>query len=146
VRPELLVVAAVHHRHRRLIAIGQHSHPVGEATIGQKFTTLAAPLIHSLKGTLMTTRFPLADAAKSAATLWTAVGGIVTGLAGVGIITADQNTALQAVLVAVTAVVGGVTSALAAFGVKRQAEPLVTPLADPRNNLGEELLPAKREY
>jgi hypothetical protein len=90
----------------------------------------------------MSTRFPLAAAAKSAATLWTAVGGIVTGLGSVGIITADQNTALQGVLVAVTAVVGGVTSALAAFGVRRQAEPLVTPVADPRNDAGNALVPA----
>lgn len=93
----------------------------------------------------MSLRFPLASAAKTAATLWTAVGGIVTGLAGVGIITADQNTALQGLLVAITAVVGGATSALAAFGVKRQAEPLVTPLSDPRNNLGEPLVPAKND-
>jgi hypothetical protein len=90
----------------------------------------------------MSTRFPLASAAKSAATLWTAVGGIVTGLAGVGIITVDQNGALQGLLVAVTAVVGGVTSTLAAFGVRKQAEPLVTPVADPRNDAGEQLLPA----
>lgn len=90
----------------------------------------------------MTNRFPLAAAARTAATVWTAVGGVVTGLAGVGIITADQNTALQTLLVAVTAVVGGATSALAAFGVKRKVEPLVTPISDPRNNAGEELAPA----
>lgn len=122
--------------------MGQHSRPIGQPTIGQ---TLAAHLTNLTKGTLMSTRFPLAAAAKSAATVWTAVGGIVTGLASVGIITTDQNGALQAVLVAVTAVVGGVTSALAAFGVRRQAEPLVTPVADPRNDDGQHLLPSNQE-
>ncbi len=36
----------------------------------------------------MTDQFPLGAAARSAARIWTAVGGIVTGLAGVGVITA----------------------------------------------------------
>ncbi|MGW4129507.1 hypothetical protein [Amycolatopsis japonica] len=89
----------------------------------------------------MSDRFPLAAAARSAAKIWTAVGGIVTGLAGVGIITADQNTALQGLLVAVTALVGAGTSAAAAFGVRRQAEPLVTPVADPRDDDGTKLVP-----
>jgi hypothetical protein len=88
----------------------------------------------------MSVRFPLAAAAKTASTVWGAIGGIVTGLAGVGIVTVDQNTALQALLVAVTAVVGAGTSVLAAFGVRKQAEPLVTPVADPQNNAGQKLV------
>lgn len=86
-------------------------------------------------------RFPLASAARSAAKIWTAVGGIVTGLAGAGIITADQNTALQGLLVAVATLAGAGTSAAAAFGVRRQAEPLVTPVADPRDDDGTRLVP-----
>ncbi len=86
-------------------------------------------------------RFPLKTAAHSAARIWTAVGGIVTGLTGVGIITADQNTALQGLLVGIGAVVAAATSAAAAFGVRRQAEPLVTPVADPRDNDGAHLVP-----
>ncbi|MEV6908032.1 hypothetical protein [Amycolatopsis sp. NPDC051071] len=86
-------------------------------------------------------RFPLAAAARKSSAIWTAVGGIVTGLAGVGIITADQNTAVQGLLVAVTAVVGAATSAAAAFGVRRQAEPLVTPVDDPRADDGTRLVP-----
>ncbi|MEV6876247.1 hypothetical protein [Amycolatopsis sp. NPDC051128] len=86
-------------------------------------------------------RFPLAGAARSAAKLWAAVGGIVTGLAGVGIITADQNTALQGLLVGVATVAGAGTSVLAAFGVRRQAEPLVTSVVDPRADDGTKLAP-----
>lgn len=85
--------------------------------------------------------FPLADAAHSAAKVWTAVGGIVTGLAGVGIITADQNTALQGLLAAVATIAAAGTSTLAAFGVRKQAEPLVTPVADPHGDNGEKLVP-----
>jgi hypothetical protein len=33
--------------------MGQHSGPIGEPTIRQNFAALAAPLTHSLKGTLM---------------------------------------------------------------------------------------------
>ncbi len=86
-------------------------------------------------------RFPLKTAANSAARIWTAIGGIATGLAGVGIINADQNTALQGVLVAVATLIGAAMSAAAAFGVRRQAEPLVTPVADPRDDNGVSLLP-----
>jgi len=71
--------------------------------------------------------------------IWTATGGIVTGLAGVGIITAEQDTAVQDVLVA--ALVGAGTSAAAAFDVRRQAEPLVTSVADPRDDIGATLTP-----
>ncbi len=90
---------------------------------------------------MTTERFPVAAAARSAAKIWTAVGGIVTGLAGVGIITVDQNTALQGVLAGVATVVAAGTSALAAFGVRRRAEPLVTPVDDPRAADGTPLAP-----
>lgn len=87
-------------------------------------------------------RFPLKTAAAAAAKIWAAIGGIVTGLTGVGIITADQNTAVQSLLVAVGVFVAAVSSVLAAFGVRRQAEPLVTPVADPRDDDGQKLTPA----
>ncbi|WET78742.1 hypothetical protein P3102_32610 [Amycolatopsis sp. QT-25] len=78
----------------------------------------------------MTDRFPLKTAARSAARSWTAIGGIVTGLAGVGIVIAEQDTVVQGVLV------GAAASAAAAFGVRRQAEPLAFPVADPRDDNG----------
>lgn len=89
----------------------------------------------------MANRFPLKDAAASAARVWAALGGIAAGLAGVGIITVDQNTALQGVLAAVVALVTAGSTAAAAFGVRKQAEPLVTPVADPQDNAGRRLTP-----
>lgn len=86
-------------------------------------------------------RFPLRTAASTAAKVWTAVGGVVTGLAGVGIITADQNTALQGLLAGVATLVAAGTSALAAFGVRKRAEPHVTPVDDPRADDGSTLVP-----
>lgn len=84
----------------------------------------------------MSDRFPLKAAAVTAAKIWTAVGAVVTGLAGVGIITADQNIALQALLAGVALLAAAGTSALAAFGVRKRAEPLVTPVVDPRDDNG----------
>lgn len=49
-------------------------------------------------------------AARSTAKIWTAVGGIVAGLAGVGIITADQNTALQTLFATLGALVAAGTT------------------------------------
>ncbi|MEV6879779.1 hypothetical protein [Amycolatopsis sp. NPDC051128] len=89
----------------------------------------------------MSERFPLKAAATTAAKIWTTVGGVVTGLAGVGIITADQNTALQALLAGVATLAAAGTSALAAFGVQKRAEPLVTPVAEPRDDDGTTLVP-----
>jgi len=86
-------------------------------------------------------RFPLQAAATTTAKVWTAVGGVVTGLASVGIITADQNAALQGLFAGVAALVAAGTSALAAFGVRKRAEPLVTPVADPRDDTGAVLAP-----
>jgi hypothetical protein len=88
----------------------------------------------------MATRFPLKDVASKAASLWTTVGALATALAAIGIITTDQNTALQVVYGAIGTIVAGVTSALAAFKVRKDGEPLVTPLADPRNDQGDRLV------
>lgn len=88
-----------------------------------------------------TDRFPLKAAARSAAKIWAAVAAIVTGLATAGIITADQGTALQGVLAGVATLVAAGTSALAAFGVRRHAEPHVTPVDDPRAVDGTPLAP-----
>jgi drug/metabolite transporter (DMT)-like permease len=88
----------------------------------------------------MSNRFPLKDAAASAARVWAALGGIAAGLAGVGILTVEQNTALQATLAAVAALITAASTAAAAFGVRRQAEPLVTPISDPQNNAGMQLV------
>jgi hypothetical protein len=88
----------------------------------------------------MATRFPLKDVASKAAALWTTVGGLLTALATVGVITADQNTTLQIVYGAIGTIIAAATSALAAFKVRKDGEPLVTPVADPRSNEGDRLV------
>jgi hypothetical protein len=74
---------------------------------------------------------PLLSALKSGA--WKpAVAGVVSMLVAVGILNADQSTALQGLLVAVDALVTAGAGVWAAFHVVRQGEPLVTPMSDPR--------------
>ncbi|MFD5089306.1 hypothetical protein ACFWMR_01800 [Amycolatopsis thailandensis] len=87
-------------------------------------------------------RYPLA--AESART-----GGWFAGLSGlvgvavvVGFITQDQANALNVTLVAIGALVTTVSPLLAAFGIRRKVEPLVTPVAEPRNDSGQTLTPA----
>ncbi|RKT49269.1 hypothetical protein C8E97_6765 [Saccharothrix australiensis] len=58
-----------------------------------------------------------------------------------GAITAEQSGALQAVLTTTAALGAAVTSALAALGVARRGEPLVTPMHDPRDDAGRRLVP-----
>lgn len=87
------------------------------------------------------TRFPVAAAAGLSAKIWGSITALVAALAGVGVITADQNTALQAVIVAAGALVTAATSARAAFKVRNVSEPLVTPLVQPMDERGNELIP-----
>lgn len=70
------------------------------------------------------------------------VGGL--GGAGVNLLTDDQANALTATLAAIPGVVGAVTVLLAAFGIVKRSEPLVTPLEDPRTAEGEKLYPVGR--
>jgi hypothetical protein len=88
------------------------------------------------------TRFPVAAAAKSSGTVWGLVAGLVTLAATFGLVNTEQDTALQVGIGAVAVVVNAVAGLLSAFGVKKKAEPLVTPVADPRNDDGQKLLPA----
>lgn len=62
--------------------------------------------------------------------------------AGTGgiLLSADQVTALQGVLAAVLPIVAAVSVALTAFGIRKRSEPLVTPMADPRDNDGTKLV------
>lgn len=66
------------------------------------------------------------------------VGGL--GGAGVNLLTDEQANALTAFLAAVPGVVGAVTVLLTAFGIVKRAEPLVTPMVDPRDNDGTQLV------
>jgi len=70
------------------------------------------------------------------------VGGL--GGAGVNLVTDEQADALTATLAAVPGVVGMVAVLLAAFGIVKRSEPLVTPLENPMNADGERLYPMSR--
>jgi hypothetical protein len=82
---------------------------------------------------------PLVDAA-SEVTRWVGLAGsLLTALAGWGIVTAAQNDAVTGLLGTIPGAVTAATSVLVAFGVVRRGEPSVTPVSDPRNDLGEPL-------
>lgn len=82
---------------------------------------------------------PVHEAAKGQQ-LTTAIGTIITALAAIGVLTLDQSDAIQVILTIVAPVAAAVTGLLAAFGVVKKAEPNVTPLADPRDTLGNPLI------
>lgn len=89
---------------------------------------------------------PLRAAADRVAKVTGTLTALVTALAGAGIalVTAEQADALTAILGAVPGVVALVGTALAAFGVVKQAEPLVTPVESPMDNQGNHLVPGDR--
>jgi hypothetical protein len=77
-------------------------------------------------------RYPL----RVAGSIVGALTAVVSGLVGSGLFTADQGNA-------VTGVITGLVTLLAAFGVAVSAEHKVTPLADPRTRQGQPLTPAQ---
>lgn len=87
---------------------------------------------------------PVRDVAGTVAT-WTAgLGALVVSLVGFGVFTAVQGDALTGLLGAIPGVVAWASSAVAAFRVAGKAQPLVTPVADPRTNAGVRLIPEQR--
>jgi hypothetical protein len=84
---------------------------------------------------------PIYEAANSVGTANGVAGSLVTALAGWGIFTLAQGDALQSLLGAIPGLVTLVTTLLAAFGVVRRSEPQVTPLSDPRDDMGVSLRP-----
>lgn len=79
---------------------------------------------------------PIRDAASRLSKLLGVAGAFVTALVGWGVVTAAQGDAVAGLLGAIPGIVTLVTTALAAFGIVRQAEPLVTPTSDPRSAAG----------
>lgn len=84
-----------------------------------------------------------ADELKSWLSLATLVVGGLAG-AGINLLTDEQASALTAVLAAVPGLVGAVTVLLAAFGIVKRSEPLVTPLEDPQDRDGNRLYASGR--
>lgn len=87
---------------------------------------------------------PLDDAASRTARVVGTLSALVTALAGVGIavLSAEQASALTAVLGAIPGVVALVGTAFAAFRVRDIAKPEVTPVEDPRADDGTPLIKA----
>jgi len=76
---------------------------------------------------------PLVDAASVTSKIVGTVGTLVTVLVGWGVVTLVQQDAITGLLGAIPGVVTLVSTLLAAFGVVRRGEPVVTPLSDPRD-------------
>jgi uncharacterized protein with von Willebrand factor type A (vWA) domain len=86
---------------------------------------------------------PLDAAASRTIKVVGTLSALVTALAGAGIslLSSEQVDALTALLGAVPGLVTMAGVALAAFGVVKRAKPEVTPVADPRDNAGNSLVP-----
>lgn len=89
---------------------------------------------------------PLDDAARRATKIVGTLSALVTTLAGAGIavLSAEQASALTALLGAIPGAVALVGTTIAAFRVRDIAKPDVTPVADPRDNQGNHLVPGSR--
>jgi hypothetical protein len=79
---------------------------------------------------------PIKAAADKLSKLLGVAGALITALVGWGILTGIQGDAVTGLLGAIPGVVTAVTTVMAAFGVVRRAEPLVTPMSDPRTDNG----------
>lgn len=89
-------------------------------------------------------RRPLARVGKRVGAVLAVIGAAASTLVTVGALTADQGSALEAVAAGAAGLITAVTVALTAFGVIRKAEPLVTPVDDPRTDDGTPLVPITR--
>lgn len=74
---------------------------------------------------------PLRDAFKSVGSVIAFVGAVAATLVSYGVLTAEQGGAVSGLVALVPGAVAALTGLLAAFGVVRRAEPLVTPVSDP---------------
>lgn len=93
-------------------------------------------------------RFPLKKIKKKWSQIAGAVGGVVTALVSAGIISAAEGQAVTGLFTNVDslfAVIPGVLAAASAvwsaFKTGSEGEREVTPVEDPKNNLGEQLVP-----
>lgn len=77
---------------------------------------------------------PLVDAASITSKITGSIGTVVTMLVGWGLVSLVQQDVIEGLLGLLPGLVTSITSVLTAFGVVRRAEPLVTPLSDPRDD------------
>lgn len=85
-------------------------------------------------------RYPLTSIAGEV-TRWVGlIGAVVTALAGYGVLTAVQGDAVIGLLGAIPGVVTAITTMIAAFRVARDGAEVVTPMSDPRDYDGTQLV------
>jgi hypothetical protein len=84
---------------------------------------------------------PIRDAASSVQKGLGMLGAVAVAATGYGILTATQGDAVVGLLGAIPGVITLVSNLLVAFGIVRQAEPKVTPIASPQDNAGNALTP-----
>lgn len=82
---------------------------------------------------------PILDKVKTVGGAIAALGGLVTWAGTFGLLSVEQTAASSALLALVPGVVASVVALLGSFGVAKAAEPLVTPLSDPRDDAGRPL-------
>ncbi len=83
---------------------------------------------------------PILDAIRSGA--WVSVAGaLITAAVAFGVLNVEQGHAVELIVSALVGVLAAGTSTLHAFHVLHRAEPEVTPVADPQDNLGRRLVP-----
>lgn len=85
-------------------------------------------------------RHPLARIAAEAARIRAAVVGVVAVLAGAGIVSDRLPGALDVLLAAVIALAAAVGPVWTAFAMRNRGEQVVTPLVDPRDDDGVQLV------
>ena len=68
------------------------------------------------------------------------LGSVVTSLVGWGLWSAEQGSAASGLLGTVPGLLTAVTVVAVAFGFVKRGEDVVTPLADPRSNTGDQLV------
>lgn len=86
-------------------------------------------------------RRPILQAAIQLKTWIGVVSSVVAALGAAGaLMSAEQVSAVQGVLTCVLVLIPAVSTVLTAFGIVRRSEPLVTPMADPRDNDGTPLV------
>lgn len=85
---------------------------------------------------------PLRDVAQEVSLVVGIVGGVISSLAGVGVLSAAQGVAVSNLLGLIPGLITAIFTAIASFRTANQGEPLVTPNSDPRDSDGNLLVPA----
>ena len=83
---------------------------------------------------------PILDKVKTVGGALSALTGLIAWAGTYGFLTVTQTAATSALVALVPGVLAGVGAVLTSFGVGKSSEPLVTPVSDPQNNVGQALV------